>query len=176
MFLNVRDMELRPLRFSEEFPAGKLDLLDGKLRQTSPLTIEGQAELNPVLEEIRLTGRLRVAVEADCDRCLELVKYPIDTGFDLLYLPESEEALPGETGLNDEDAEVAFYKGAGLELDDVAQEQMLLALPMQRLCREDCAGLCPVCGENWNHSRCNCPGADPDDRWAALRAIKLEKS
>lgn len=174
MFLNVRDMELRPLRFSEEYPVGKLDSLDGKIRQTSPLAVDGQAELNRTLDEIRLKGNLRVTLEADCDRCLDPVSYPINASFDLLYLPADDEGQPGETGLSDEDAEVAFYQGAGLELDEVVREQLLLALPMHWLCRTDCRGLCPACGENWNQRECDCPDLDLSDRWSALRALKLE--
>lgn len=175
MYLNVRDMELRPLRISHQFAIGDIDFLDAVLRQTTPLQVEAQAELKQALEEIRLKGHFSVELELDCDRCLTPYRWPIAADFDLLYAPESADALPEEAGLKDDEADIAFYQGAGLELEDVLREQVLLALPMQRVCREDCAGLCPACGENWNDRECDCPPVIADPRWTALQDLKLNK-
>lgn len=175
MYLHVRDMELRPLRISREYAVGEIDFFDAVLRQTSPLKVEGQAELKQVLEEIRVKGHFTVELELDCDRCLVPFKWPISTDFDLLYAPEDKAAPPEEANLNDEEAELGFYQGAGLELVDILREQVLLALPMQRICREDCAGLCPTCGENWNDRECDCQPVIADPRWTALQELKLKK-
>lgn len=174
MFMNVRDMELRPLRISKELAVGEIDFFEPKLRQTSPLKVEGQAELRQVLDEIRLKGHYTVEFEIDCDRCLEPYRFPIAADFDLVYMPVSTDAPAEEAGLNDEETELAFYEGSGLELNDVLREQVLLAVPMQKTCREDCEGLCPACGENWNLRDCACQPVDAVDRWAALRELKLK--
>ena len=174
MYMNVRDMELRPLRISTELPIGEIDFFDPKLQQSSPLKVEGQAALRQVLDEIRLTGRFTVEFEIECDRCLEPYRLPIAADFDLVYMPETTGALPEEAGLNDEETELAFYKGSGLELNDVLREQILLAVPMRKTCREDCEGLCPTCGENWNLRDCACQPVDAIDRWAGLRDFKLK--
>ena len=56
-----------------------------------------------------------------------------------------------------------------MELNDVLREFVLLALPMQRVCSEDCKGICPVCGQNRNQKECQLPvRTRVDDRWAAL--------
>lgn len=173
MFLNVRDMELRPLRISLELPVDAIDFLDPKLKQASPLKVEGQAELRQVLDEIRVKGHLKVDFDIECDRCLESYRFPVDTDFDLVYLPESPDMKP-EEGLGDEDVEIGFYAGEGLELNDLLREQVVLALPMQRTCREDCQGLCPSCGENWNLRDCTCEPVEAKDHWEALRGLKLK--
>jgi uncharacterized protein len=69
------------------------------------------------------------------------------------------------------ESEIDFYEGEGLELERVLREQILLALPMQRICREDCKGICPVCGQSRNVVACGCQVKAPDDRWAALRDL-----
>jgi uncharacterized protein len=51
--------------------------------------------------------------------------------------------LGEEVAVNEEDAEIGFYAGGGLELEDVLREQVLLSLPMQKICRQDCKGICP---------------------------------
>lgn len=174
MFLNVRDMELRPLRISHEFAIGEIDFLDAVLRQISPLKVEAQAELRQALDEIRVTGHFTVDLELDCDKCLTPYRWPIAADFDLLYMPESEDIQPEEAGLKDDEAVIAFYQGAGLELEELLREQVLLALPMRRVCREDCAGLCPTCGENLNDRECDCPPVIADPRWTALKDLKLK--
>jgi uncharacterized protein len=70
------------------------------------------------------------------------------------------------------EAEMGFYEGDGIELNDVLREYVLLALPMQRLCSENCNGICPVCGQNRNQRQCQCRTAAVDDRWAALKQLK----
>ena len=57
----------------------------------------------------------------------------------------------------------------GLDLEEVLREQVLLALPMQRVCDAACKGICPVCGRNRNEVDCGCSVAAVDDRWKALR-------
>jgi uncharacterized protein len=60
-------------------------------------------------------------------------------------------------------------------LEDVLREQVLLAVPLRSLCREDCKGLCPCCGKNLNIDTCSCAAQVPDPRWAALEDIKKKK-
>jgi uncharacterized protein len=172
MFLSVHEMELRKVRFDQTFPPGEIQFLDGKLRQAGPLRATGVAEVLPNTGgEIRVVGRLAVRMEAECDRCLDVAQYPVDVEFDLFYEPAGAGPEGHEVALDAGESEVDFYEGEGLELEDVLREQILLALPMQRICREDCKGICPVCGQNRNLADCGCQLKSPDDRWAALRDL-----
>ena len=67
---------------------------------------------------------------------------------------------------------MGFYQGEGVELNDVQREFILLTLPMQRVCRESCKGICPLCGQNRNQKECQCHAELSDDRWAALKTLK----
>ena len=90
----------------------------------------------------------------------------------LNYRPASETDFGDEKEVDPEEAEVGFYEGNALELNDVFREQVLLALPMQRVCREDCKGICPDCGKNRNQNECQCQKSITDDRWAALQQLQ----
>ena len=173
MFLNVKEMEVRKVRFDEAFQPGSIDFSEDDLRQATPLHIQGTATL---LEgtggEFRVEGRFRVQMEADCDRCLAPAVFPLDERFDLFYRPAGSDADTGEVGIDEGEAEMGFYKGLGLELADVIKEQVLLALPMQRVCRAECKGICPVCGSNRNEVPCRCEVKPADDRWVALKNFK----
>jgi len=83
-----------------------------------------------------------------------------------------EEGYGEETAIDEGEAEMGFYEDGGVELEDVLREYVLLALPMQRLCREDCKGLCPVCGQSRNENDCQCSPQAVDDRWSVLKSLK----
>ncbi|HEV8482968.1 MAG TPA: DUF177 domain-containing protein [Blastocatellia bacterium] len=123
-------------------------------------------------DKVRLVGSLTAAVEIDCDRCLALVSMPVDKTFDLLYIPplKAEE----EKELEDDDLSVAFYQRQVIDLDDLVREQIELTLPMGRLCREDCRGLCAECGTNLNEAECSCAANPADSPWGALGRLKFE--
>lgn len=171
MYFYVHDLELRPALFDIEYPPGKIEFLDPKLRQTGDLKAAGRVELvTGALGEIRVKGHVTVRMEADCDRCLESAAVPIDSDFELSYRPVAE-GYGEEVALDESEAEMGFYEGDGIALEDVLREYVLLALPMQRVCSEFCKGICPVCGQNRNQKECGCQAETVDDRWEALKNI-----
>ena len=172
MFFHVRELEVHARHFDVEIPPGVIEFFDPKLRQAGPIKAVGKVELvSDTLGEIRVKGRAQVLMEADCDRCLDAARLPIGSDFELYYRPVSE-GYGEETAIDQSEAEMGFYEGDGIELNDVLREYILLSLPMQRLCGEDCKGICPHCGQNRNHQPCLCLGEAVDDRWAALRQLK----
>jgi uncharacterized protein len=172
MFLSVKEMELRKIRFDEVFQPGQLDFTGENLSQVSPLRAVGTAELLANTDgEVRIRGRYTVEMECDCDRCLGRARFPLEAGFDLFYRPVSVIAREEEVEIDEGEAEIGFFEGGGLELEDLLREQILLALPMQRVCSDACKGICPVCGRNRNETACDCRLHTADDRWAALREL-----
>jgi len=92
--------------------------------------------------------------------------------FDLLYRPLGVDAGQKELSVTTTEAEVSYYQGEGLLLEDAVREQVLLALPLKVICREDCKGLCPHCGKNLNTEQCSCAEPVEDLRWSALKEIR----
>ena len=173
MFLSIKEMELRKIRFDETFAPGELDFTEDEIRQAGPLHAQGTAELLANTDgEVRVRGNLDVQMEAECDRCLGRARFPLNTSFDLFYRPMSFIAREEEVGIDEGEAELGFYEGAGMELEDILHEQILLTMPMQRVCREDCQGICPACGKNRNETPCDCKPASSDSRWDALQGLK----
>lgn len=170
MFIDIKQMQLGKVRFSESFPPGAIEFFDQQLHQTAPIQSTGTAELTEAIMEIRLSGHLKTRMEVACDRCLEPASFPIDADFDLVYRPASYMPDREEVEVADAETEIGFYDG-GIELTDVLREQILLSLPMSRTCREDCKGICPVCGENRNLVDCACHLEVADDRWSPLKDL-----
>jgi uncharacterized protein len=178
MFLDIKDLELHPLDFEEEFRPDVIDL-GGEARQLTPLKTSGHAEVveehhgkHQIIKDIRLRGRLSAGIELQCARCLEPVNQDIARDFELLYRPLGADAGRDELSVTDAEAEIGYYQGEGILLEDVLREQVLLALPLKITCRAECKGLCPQCGKNLNHDQCSCSTAIEDPRWAALKEVR----
>ena len=184
MFLDIKDLELHPLDFKEEFQPGVIEL-GAEVRQVTPLNTSGRAEVveehhgkHEVIQDIRLRGKLSAGLELQCARCIEPVKQNVNREFELLYRPLGADAGRDELSVTDAEAEIGYYQNDGLLLEDVLREQVLLALPLKVTCRPDCKGLCPQCGKNLNQEQCSCSTEIEDPRWAALKEVRsrLERS
>jgi len=174
MFIGLQELELRTVRFKVDVPAGEIDY-ESKIGQASVLHAEGTAELlNHSLGEIRIQGDLKVTVEALCDRCAEPAAFPIENHFDLVYMPGNDEGTASENEIDAAGTEVGYYEGSGLALNEVLREVVLLALPMQLVCYENCKGICPVCGQNRNQRNCGCQPEEADDRWNKLKDFRAD--
>jgi DUF177 domain-containing protein len=178
MFLDIKELELHPLEFAEEFPPYTVDL-GAEARQKGPLKASGRAEVveehhgkHEILKDIRLRGKLSAQLELQCARCLESVPQDIKREFELLYRPLGSDAGRDELSVTDAEAEIGYYQGDGVLLEDVLREQVLLALPLKVTCREECKGLCPQCGKNLNQEQCSCSIEMEDPRWAALKEVR----
>jgi DUF177 domain-containing protein len=184
MFIEIHELERHPVDFDENFAPGVIDL-GGDIRQGSPLHSSGRAQLveehhgkHKLIKDIRLNGELSTRVEIACARCLEPVQQDVKREFDLLYRPLGADAGREETPVAGTEAEISYYEGEGLLLEDVLREQMLLAVPVKVICKHDCRGLCPQCGANLNAGKCSCAEPVEDPRWSPLKDLrsKLEDS
>jgi len=172
MFLSVKELELRKVRFNETFEPGAIDFAGEDLEQATPLRATGMAEMLEHSDgEIHLAGQYSVEMGAQCDRCLGRARFPLEASFDLLYRPTAAIAHAEEAAVDDDEVEIGFYEGNGILLEDVLREQVLLSLPMQKVCEDACKGICPECGRNRNEGDCGCSPVAADDRWSALRNL-----
>jgi uncharacterized protein len=178
MFIDIHELEVHPIDFREEIRPDVIDLGED-VRQVTVLKISGHADLveehysrHHRVQDIRLKGDLATRLEISCARCLEPVAHDVARKFDLLYRPQGTDARAEELSVTDAEAEIGYYRGNGVQLEDVLREQVLLALPLKLLCREQCKGLCPQCGKNLNAESCSCAQQLDDPRWTALKDIK----
>jgi uncharacterized protein len=108
--------------------------------------------------------RFDAALAGPCVRCLEVADQGVEVDAREIDQPGGGEELSSPY----------FDETAELDVHSWARDALALALPTQIVCREDCAGLCPVCGENLNRSPGHEHEREPDPRWAALRELKLD--
>lgn len=121
-----------------------------------------------VLAEGEVTSTLSLI----CGRCSEPFAYPIREAFSVHYQRPATEAAEEEVELTAADLDTDLMEEGRLDVTALLRQNLLLALPVQPLCREDCQGLCPRCGGNRNEGPCACPGPPPDPRFKILERLK----
>jgi uncharacterized protein len=165
--ITLAELELHRITVSESYAPGSLDFHGAEFRQAAPLKIDATAEL--LGAEIRIRGHVATRLEASCDRCLRAVEIPVIGDFDLFYRPLESIAKEEEIEIPADEMEVGFYAGDGIELADVATEQVILSVPMKVICGVECRGLCPVCRVNRNLTHCDCAPPQYDSPFASLK-------
>ena len=173
------DEPLSPELFSDVFlkdatPAGFHSAGSARLR----------ADLRRVRRDVLLKAQIDLPLEAPCKRCLGEVTLRLPISFTLNLVPK-DKVLPASPNRGGDDAgekagsfdlksaDEEVFDGRTIDLDPIVREQVLLALPMNVLCKDDCAGLCPQCGQNLNDTRCDCGTKTVDSQLQMLKGIKL---
>ena len=148
-----RDFQISPVLKDVGNPLARL--------QESPLSGDLRAE--SVVEGILVTGKVSGSGSYKCARCLIDLSDDVSVELcELFVAPGHEEA--------DEDAYKVF--GKEIHLEPMLRDALVLALPLNPVCREECLGLCSGCGKNLNETECICTEDDIDPRWAELALVR----
>jgi uncharacterized protein len=131
-----------------------------------------QAELTPVVLDVARTVagyalrlRFESTLDGPCVRCLESADVTVE-------VDDREIDQPGD---DEEDLNCEYLAGDDLDVHAWARDALALSLPAQIVCREDCRGLCPVCGEDLNRAGPeHAHEPEPDGRWAKLSELRFE--
>jgi uncharacterized protein len=139
-----------------------------------PREFEGIVEVVATLEKTGKDLFLRVKAAAqgvwECDRCITEFRCPLSAHYVMYYVWEEEAAAQFDP------SEVQLIP-AGVSAIDITEDlrqTLQLAVPLKRLCRESCKGLCPQCGKNLNDGPCGCTPLAPDGRWDKLRELMTD--
>lgn len=172
MQYNVAELLKGPVGVTRQFEIAEEPgfALEGA-RLVGPLS--GSVRLMRTQDGILAEVEIGVGIEAECSRCLRSVSSILQVSFADEYHPSVDIRtgfriwpLPGE----EPDEELMIGADHVLVLDEAVRQELEAAVPVQILCREACAGLCPKCGQDLNEGPCQCE-PDQDTRWRALRDI-----
>lgn len=112
-------------------------------------------------------GRTELRIQLPCDRCLKDVEIAVKLSFDRqVYAPDHQEDVSEE-----ELDEQNFMEGSQLNIEQLINNEILLNWPSKVLCRENCRGICSVCGKDLNNGECGCDTFVPDPRMAKIKDI-----
>jgi uncharacterized protein len=168
MTIDLASVQTMPSPLTADVDGAQIDLEDEG-------TVNGAARFEGETfrtgTKVHLRGLITTDVDLLCTRCAEPLTRHLKIPFDDIFVASAYETA--EKGLEVEaiDLDEELVPGNEVDLTDVIREQILLNLPEQVLCIEDCKGLCPQCGANHNLLDCDCGKEDIDPRWAALKNL-----
>lgn len=138
-----------------------------------PLTdLVGTLDLIRTNDGILVRADLQTSVELSCSRCLTPFALPVRFRIDEEFLPTIDISTGARLPQPDDaDDAVLIDRNHILDLSEIVRQDLTLALPLIPLCRENCRGLCPNCGTNWNESDCDCRTDEIDPRFATLKQL-----
>lgn len=137
-----------------------------------PVTVK--MKVDRVGKKIIIQGVIQTLLQLECSRCLEDFFCHVDEPFTVTFFPAEDRPKEPDLELESEDLDVSFYEEQEIDLSELVREQILLAVPMNPVCKLNCRGLCSECGQNLNEGRCSCSGSKVDTRWSKLKDFKQE--
>jgi uncharacterized protein len=171
MIIDVDKLPKEGLRISREFEFFSSDLVDEDAVFLEP--VRAELTIKKIGEEIFVKGKVATRLSFVCSRCLSPFEYPIDSRFDLVFLPEELNVVKDE--LEEKDIDKFFYSGCKIDIEDLVLEQLNLAFPAKPLCSNKCQGLCPVCGRVIKDGECACVTKSSDPRFGKLKDFLRDK-
>ena len=168
MFLDLTHIRQPETAVARRYEPAAFEGRSNQFRIVEPVALDFTVHKDK--DRFRLVGTVKTVLELSCSRCLDPFRLPIDAGFDVRYLPQSQNTGE-EREIEEDDLSDAFYRDEQIDLGQLMEEQFYLALPMKPLCSESCRGLCPNCGTNLNVATCDCEVRWEDPRLAGLKAL-----
>jgi len=171
MFIDIDKLPKEGLKVSRDFEFLSIDLVE----ENAVFLESAHAEVTVrrVGEEILIKGRMTARLSFVCSRCLTPYEFPVDSGFDLVYLPEELDLIREE--LDEEEVNRIYYRDRRLDLREIILEQLNLTFPAKPLCSPRCEGICAVCGKIRKYGRCDCVDKALDSGFQKLKISIRDK-
>jgi len=120
----------------------------------SPVSYE--LTIKKIEDLVTVEGPISCTLTMTCVKCLDEFTLPMNVYLDIELAPRVLTPHVSELELKNNDMDVYYYEGDEIDLDPFVYDEVVLNIPMRPVCKEECKGLCDVCGKNKNYEECNC--------------------
>jgi len=144
-----------------------------RLDQEHAITVTGgRVRLDRIDTGVLARGDMDGLVDMECGRCLEVFQAQLHVHFEEEFAPSIEIHSGAPLPPPQDDLIFTIDENHILDLSEALRQNVIVSLPIQPICRTNCAGLCPTCGSNRNEQSCNCVDEEEGNRpFAALRSL-----
>lgn len=170
MIIDLPSLESPVLELDVAISPESIDLTSEDVKLESAVRIEGK--LTRGIAQVSVSGKISTNALVECTRCLQPIKQKLNIPFNTEFVTAEYYTAKKEAELDEKDLDISVFDGHQIDLSELVREQILLSIPEQVFCREDCQGLCEKCSANRNLVNCNCNEKEVDPRWAALKNLK----
>ena len=174
MLVELASLESKGGKIAHNYTPGELTMDEDQVSLAAPPRITGRIQRSGA--RLTFEGQVDAELRVECDRCLKPVEVPVASIFEVDYVTADVYHAEQAAEILEEDLSLSVFDGEVIDIDEIVREQLLLALPFQILCQENCKGLCALCGTDRNLNDCKCQQTEIDPRWAALKEIVDRKS
>jgi uncharacterized protein len=157
------------LEFDFSVAPEEIDLDLDETRLKNPAHVKGNVTRHIAHTDVE--GVISAEIELECSRCLTKIDKNFEIPFKAAYVAPENYTQAKEAELGAEELDVSVIEGNEIDLTELVREQILLNLPEQVFCSEDCKGLCEKCGANRNLIDCKCEETEIDPRWQGLKDL-----
>ncbi len=170
MIIDAASLKNTPTALSFSIEPDEIDLEGESIKLKDAVGFEGYIKKG--IAQTDVEGKISTVIEVECSRCLLDAEINLDFSFEAVFVSPEYYTQEKEAELKTDDLEVSILENEQINLTELAREQVLLNVPTQVFCHEDCKGLCQKCGANRNLIDCNCEEIEIDPRWQGLRELK----
>ena len=149
----------RNKKIDYKFQIPQFDFEGDKIKSTGSCEVVGMISSDSDI--LILNAEIKVDLEMICSRCLDTFIYPIDIDIEERFTTNSKS----------EDDEAVIVIDDVLDITEIVETSIISTLPIKRICKDDCKGLCQECGCNLNSNTCSCDKEDVDIRFESLRGL-----
>lgn len=169
LVLQIRDIPDENSHQRYQLPSNQFQLDYEEIESAGDLTVWG--DVSRLKDQLIFRGQFNLPVRLTCARCAEQFERTIESEliFVLKFVPDVADEV-----LNEGDSEDFYFLPEGtLEFDcsDLIRDRVILSVGLKPLCREECKGICPLCGTSLNIDQCSCEKEEIDERWLPLKDL-----
>ncbi|CAN5572498.1 DUF177 domain-containing protein [soil metagenome] len=170
MIIDLITLHESPFEFEVSLAPEEIGLESDEPQLKNAVSVKGI--LTKRIAQNDVEGTIAAELEIECSRCLQKIENKLEFAFAAAFVSPEHFTEAKEAELNVSDLDVSVLEGNEIDITELVREQIVLNLPEQVFCREDCQGLCEKCGANRNLIDCKCTEKEVDPRWAALKNLK----
>lgn len=157
---NIKNSKGAELKFDLYEDFNLLNAHLGELEFKEPVSLKGT--ISNINGKLLLKGNIKTTLQMYCSCCTKPIIKDIDLPIEEIFATDNSEE------------EIWVFSGDIIELNAVIISNIALNIPMKILCKEDCKGLCPICGHDLNESECGCDTTQRDPRFDKLNLLVFD--
>lgn len=176
--MNIREINIEEIKKKATREVKIVRNIDAETIEIRSLRFMGNIKVDLLLkivdDIVNLTGKINTEIELECNRCLKNFNYLLDINVNSNFIRKSINNMEGCIELKKEDMDNLYFEGEYIDLLKNIQEEILLNIPNYPLCKEDCLGLCAICGIDLNYMNCHCK-SNKESPFEVLSILLKEK-